>query len=84
MAIISLNIPDAQDNRVADAICSLHGWTSSSGLTKKQFVKKYLIDVIKDDVKAFEGRAVKDTHRSSGDVAEQQVITSVEAEVLIT
>lgn len=84
MAVITLTIPDAQVSRVQDAVTVRHGWTVGSGLTKTQFVKKYLIDILKDDVKFIEAQTAKEPSRIAGNTAEQTAIASVEAEVTIT
>lgn len=84
MAQIILTIPDAQVGRVQDAVTARHGWVSGSGLTKTQFVKKYLIDILKEDVKFVEALAAKEPSRLEGNTAEQAAIASVEAEVTIT
>lgn len=84
MAVIPLNIPDAVVPRVQDAVTARHGWTPGSGLTKTQFVKKYLIDILKDDVRFMEAQAAQEQHRIAGEAAAQTAIASVEVEVVIT
>lgn len=84
MAQIIITIPDLHENRVLDAVTVRHGWTVESGLTKKQFVKKYLIDILKDDVKFIEAQTAREQHRIAGEAAAQTAINSVETEVTFT
>lgn len=84
MAIISITIPDAQVSRVLDAVATRHGWLVGSGLTKAQFAKQYLIDVLKADVKFVEGLAAKEVHRLAGNVAEQDAQSSVDSQIPMT
>lgn len=55
MAQISLTIPDAQLTRVIDAVAAVHGWTQGSGLTKPQFAKQVLRDILASTVQSYEG-----------------------------
>lgn len=55
MASITITIPDAVVTRVLDAMATRYGWSSDSGLTKAQFAKKVIIDLLKDAVKLHEG-----------------------------
>lgn len=84
MAQIIINVPDAQEARLGDAVASRHGWTAASGLTKKQFVKKYLIDILKEDLRAVESQAAKEPHRIAGESAATAAIASVDSEVTLT
>lgn len=84
MAVISISLPDAHVNRVLDAVTTRRGWTSGSGLTKAQFVKKVLIDLLKDDVRYIEALAARESHRIAGDAAAQAAEDSVESEVVMT
>lgn len=84
MGQVTLSMPDAIDNRVLNAVAARHGWTSGSGLTKLQFLKKHLIDLVKDDVRWFESQTAGDTHRLAGDVAVKAASDAVDAEITIT
>ena len=84
MAVISITVPDAHINRVLDAVTTRRGWTSGSGLTKAQFVKKVLIDLLKDDVRFIEALAAQETHRVAGEAAGQAARDLVDAEVVMT
>lgn len=84
MAQIILTVPDAQVNRVQDAVTARHGWVSGSGLTKTQFVKKYLVDTLIADVKFMEAQTARETHRLAANSAEQTAIASVDSDIVIT
>lgn len=84
MAEIKLTIPDLQISRVTNAMAARHGWTSGSGLTKAQFAKQHIIEMVMDDVRWFEGQNATESHRVSGDAAGQAAVSSVNSEVLIT
>lgn len=84
MAVISITIPDAHVGRVQDAVATRHGWTVGSGLTKAQFVKKIIIDNLKDDVRYVESQTARETHRVAGDAAAQTAVNLVDSEVTMT
>lgn len=67
MASITLTIPDAIAQRVLNGFCGAHGYSDmvpdpanpgqliQNPMTKVEFVRKFLLDVIRHDVKAYEG-----------------------------
>jgi hypothetical protein len=60
MATIPLDIPDAQLSRVLDTLAARGGWSATTGLTKQQFAKRAIADLVKMTVVQFEqeqGRA---------------------------
>lgn len=59
MANLSITIPDDKDALVGDAFAREYGWSASSGLTKKQFVKQEVINFIKAVVKRYERRTAE-------------------------
>jgi hypothetical protein len=77
MAVISLTIPSAWDNRVLDAFANVYGWNASLGVSKAQFAKQKLIDHIKDVVIMNEGQAAADT-------AKQATVTDVQGNLSVT
>ena len=77
MAQIILDIPLGVTNRVLDAIAAAKGWTATSGLTKAQFAKQYIVRHIKDIVQDYEMNA-------AGDIARTTARAAVETEIDIT
>lgn len=65
MATIVLNIPDAQVNRIMNAVCALNGYDPDSGLTKAQFTKKFLAQKLAEEVKAVEVQAAVNAARAT-------------------
>lgn len=53
---VSINIPDAVVSRVVEAMAVRYGWTTESGLTKTQFAKRVLTNLLKETVKMHEGQ----------------------------
>ena len=54
---LSIEIPNAIAQRVADAICSRHDYTgifNGKAETKQEFVKRYLINHIREEIKLHE------------------------------
>lgn len=47
MAQLVIDIPTAQEQRVLDAICAEGGYDPASGLTQKQFSKKFVANWLK-------------------------------------
>lgn len=67
MANITLTIPDAQLARVVDAVCVVHGWTQASGLTKPQFAKQVLRDIVASIVRTHEGTLAAEQARTAAE-----------------
>lgn len=84
MGQVTLSMPDAIDNRVLNAVAARHAWTPGSGLTKLQFFKKHLIDLIIDDVRWFESQSARESHRLAGEAAAKSASDTVDVEVVIT
>lgn len=54
MATISITVPDAQVQRVVDALCATGHWTSDLGITKNAFAKAEAERLIKERVLRYE------------------------------
>jgi hypothetical protein len=50
MANITITIPDAQAQRVLDAIARRHGWDPGGAVTKAQFARNVIANFIKRSV----------------------------------
>ena len=61
MATITITIPDAVAVRVVDAVAARYSWTAATGLTKQQFVKSVLVNLLRESVKMHEGQAASET-----------------------
>lgn len=57
MATISITIPDAQLQRVIDAVCGTYNYDPNSGLTQAQFAKQQLSLWLKSTVRNWESNA---------------------------
>jgi hypothetical protein len=87
MATLSITVPNNIATRVADAICNLNGYqeTISDGnggtipnpQTKLEFVKHYVINVLKNQVISYEGRI-------AADAANLAAIQTAQAEIILT
>lgn len=77
MATISINIPDAVAARVLEAMAIRYGWTTDSGLTKAQFTKRVLTNLIKETVRMHEGQL-------ASAAATQTASNAVDSEIDIT
>ena len=77
MASITINIPDSVVSRVLDAVAARYNWDPESGLTKAQFAKALIVNLLKDTVKMHEGNVAS---RAATTAAEQ----TVENEITIT
>jgi hypothetical protein len=53
MAQITINIPDDKISDVKDALCDYGGYSANSGLTKAQFAKKVVADMVKDIYRSY-------------------------------
>jgi hypothetical protein len=60
MASITLNIPDAQAQRVLDAVADRFGWTPDLGVTKAAFTKQQVAEWLKRLVVEYERRVAMD------------------------
>jgi hypothetical protein len=60
MASIQLNIPDAQAQRVLDAVADRFGWTPELGVTKAAFAKQQVAEWLKRLVVEYERRVAID------------------------
>lgn len=67
MAQIVITIPDSRVQRVVDAVARRHGWTTASGVTKAEFAKKVLIDIILGVVVAEEGEQAAEAARAAAE-----------------
>jgi hypothetical protein len=71
MASITITtVNGTQTTRIADAICALHGYTgflpgTQTAETKLDFVKRYLIRHIKDQVKIYEAVIAAESARTT-------------------
>jgi hypothetical protein len=77
LATITINIPDAVVQRVLDAFADRYCWTAESGLTKAQFAKAVLVNLAKETVRMYEGRAAVDAAKAASDAL-------VDADIIIT
>lgn len=69
MAQITITIPDLVASRVLDAMAARYNWTSDSGLTKAQFAKKVIMDLLKETVKMHEGNVAAKVATDTSDAA---------------
>lgn len=53
MATLTLSYPDAQANRIIDALCDAGGWTAADG-PRPAFSKKVVADQIRQQTLAYE------------------------------
>lgn len=74
MATITITIPDAVAPRVLDAVAVRYGWTATSNLTKAQFTKRVLTDLLKESVKMIEGQVAS---QAAVVTSNQQVDTDI-------
>jgi hypothetical protein len=65
MANIVLTIPDAQLVDVIDAICFVHKYDALSGLTKAQFAKNVLIEMVKNAYRSAKAAEIHQTHSAT-------------------
>jgi hypothetical protein len=77
MASITINIPDGVAGRVLDAVAARYNWQQDSGLTKAQFAKSIIVNLLKDTVKMHEGNV-------AAKAATATVEQAVESEITIT
>jgi len=60
MATITLTIPDDKVQQILDGVCQFHGYNPSSGLTKAEFAKFMIIQILKNTVKDAELQTIRD------------------------
>lgn len=65
MANVTITIPDAQVDRVRDAVAARNGYNQAIHGTKNQFYKNWLIQKTKDEVKDYEGNSAAASARSA-------------------
>lgn len=77
MAVLTITIPDAVKDRVIDAICIRGGYSATSGLTKIQFAKQYILDTMKGIVSDHESStAVQTAGTTARAKVESEIILS--------
>lgn len=74
MASITITIPDAVAPRVLDAVASRYGWAPDLGVTKAQFAKSILVNLLKESVKLHEGNIAS---RQATDTSNAQVDSDI-------
>lgn len=67
---ITLDLPDARQQEVIDALCNHYGYNPSGGLTKAQFLKREIITFIRNAY-------VAEKLKASEQAARQQTLTDV-------
>ena len=72
MAQIIITIPDAQIQRILDGICGQYKYDTASGITKAQFARQKVGEMIKNIVLAYETETAKA-------IAEEQARTSIQS-----
>ena len=77
MASITITIPDPVAARVVDAMAVRYAWTADTGLTKTQFAKRVLVNLLKETVRMHEGQI-------ASAAAAQVAGTAVDNEIDIT
>lgn len=83
MATLSITIPNAVATRVQDSFCAAHGYQatlpdgSANPETKQQFLKRKVVEFIRDSVKAAEATAAAETAR-------QAALTDVDTTVVLS
>jgi hypothetical protein len=77
MAQLTIDIPDAVAPRVLTAFCDAHGWQAGSGISRQQFMKRAVIDYIKQAVRSQESR-------QAAEVAARQAETAVDNDITLT
>ena len=63
MAQLTIDIPNAVASRVADALCNNNGYTGTYNgqpETKLAFAKRWLINIIRNEVRVYETRVAQD------------------------
>lgn len=76
MPDLILSVPTAQVPRL-EAVAVAKGWTAASGMTKQQFIKKLLLDMLR-------GWAQDIEMNTAGDAARASAKATVESEFTIT
>lgn len=82
MATITLNIPDAQLNRVVNGLATLYGYQATvngepNPQTKAQFAKAQILRFVKESVKAVEANADAEAARTAA-------VTKAETEITLS
>lgn len=74
MASITITIPDAVVGRVLDAIAVRYSWSTETGLTKTQFAKRIIVNLLKETVKMHESEiASKAAAQTAGEAVESEI-----------
>lgn len=86
MATLTITVPNGVANRVLTAICSLHGYQATiddgtgnmipNPQTQQEFVRQYIITVIKNQVVSYEGQQAA--------IANATAVTNATNQILIT
>ncbi len=63
MAQITITIPDDKAVLIGNACAEFNGWTTESGITKAQNVKKVVIDDLRQIVRNYEANIAASTAR---------------------
>ena len=80
MAQLIIEIPDNIANRVMDAICNNNGFTGTHNRqpeTKAQFVKRWNINIIKNEVRVYETRIAQNA-------AEENTRNDIQTSIILT
>jgi hypothetical protein len=74
MAQVSINIPDALLPRVVNAFCIKYNYNVGMGITKQEFARKCMIDIIRTTVTQTEESQAVLSAQQAAEISSQDIV----------